>query len=384
MAKPRWRPIFRRLDREDWADWVVPAVVAALWAGLLVWTRGRGLGLQRTLVALGGPTVLLAGLHARLFPYLHAPSRQLTLVLPIPGAEHFWAARAPHRWAFLRAFAVGTLALVLALGGDLRTPIGLALVGDWAAFALIAAGLEPAIPALGAVLGRRFPPDSFPATLQRNLGGGWTLPEAVVHLYAPALGLGVAMALALPAQLTLDRLADGLPIPSGLLSASLVGLALGLGVAPLLAPRVYASGVFEAVPFLAEATKTLAGPAIPEPAPRWIGWLPSPVVRLWALQFVRLTPVPTLRFLVLIAAMLLARRIPSVPVGLAIVLAASLLWLMPVRAITRLQSARQRWLAALPVSAAARSGRCREAAALLLLPVLLALSLTVLGSAVSP
>ena len=43
----------------------------------------------------------------------------------------------------------------------------------------------------------------------RALGGGWTIPEAVVHLYAPALGVGLVALLAMPGQLWLDRRVDG-------------------------------------------------------------------------------------------------------------------------------------------------------------------------------
>lgn len=379
MPAPLWRTVLRRMDRSDWADWAVPALVAALWATLLRLPDASALGLRQTLVALGGPTVLLAGLHARCFGYLHAPHRGRALVLPIPGGEHFAAARVQHRRASLRSLVVGTSAVALALGSDLATPIGLGLLADWLLFAIIATGVEACIPAVGAALGRRFPPGSPVTALQRNLGGGWTLPEAVVHLYAPALGLGVAMALALPGQLAIDRFAQGLPVPQGLLVASLVGLALGTLVAPWVAPPLYARGVFQAVPFLAEAEKTLAGPATPEPSPAWIRLLPTPALRLWALQFVRLTPVPTLRFLLLAAAVPLAWKSPSPALGLALVLAASLLWVLPAREVARRWPSRRRWLAALPVAPALREGRNPAASLLLGLPVVLALTFTSVG-----
>lgn len=368
MATPRWRVVLRRLDRGSWADWVVPAIVAALWAALLGWTEDRGDGLRRTLVAVGGPSVLLAGLHARLHGYLHAPQRQQTLVLPIPAGEHFRAAGVPHRRASLRVWGVGTIAIALGVGPGLATPEGLGLLLDWWMIAFVAMGLEPAIPALGAALGRRFPKGSAIASLQQSLGGGWTLPEAVVHLYAPAIGLGVAMALALPGQLLIDRAADALPIPRGLWIAAGLGAALAWAGPRWGAPWLYARGVFQAVPFLAEATKTLAGPAIPEPSPGWIAWFPSPVVRVWALQFVRLTPAPTLRLLLLVAASLLTSRISSAPVAAGLIASAVLLWLMPARALVVRREARRRWLAALPVDDAARSGRSPAAAVLLAMP----------------
>jgi len=378
MAAPLWRTVLRRMDRGDWADWAVPALVAALWATLLRVTDPAALGLRQTLVALGGPTVLLAGLHARCFGYLHAPHRERALVLPIPGAEHFAAARRQHRRAWWRSFAVGTVALGLALGTDLRTPTGLGLLADWCVFVVIAMGVEPWIPAVGAALGRRFPQGSPITALQRSMGGGWTLPEAVIHLYAPALGLGVAMALALPGQLAIDRFAQGLSVPQGLVIAALLGVLLGTLATPL-APHLYARGVFQAVPFLSEAQKTLAGPAVPEPSPVWLRALPTPGLRLWALQFVRLTPVPTLRLLLLVVAVPLAWKSPSLPLGLALVGAASLLWLLPARAVARLRPARRRWLAALPVAPALREGRNPAAQALLGLPVALALLVALAG-----
>src|SRR5690606_34574303 len=176
----------------------------------------------------------------------------------------------------------------------------------------------------------------------------------------------------------IDRFAQGLSVPQGLVIAALLGVLLGTLATPL-APHLYARGVFQAVPFLSEAQKTLAGPAVPEPSPVWLRALPTPGLRLWALQFVRLTPVPTLRLLLLVVAVPLAWKSPSLPLGLALVGAASLLWLLPARAVARLRPARRRWLAALPVAPALREGRNPAAQALLGLPVALALLVALAG-----
>jgi len=367
MASAPGEPTLKRWVSGDGSDWVLPAFVAALWMVLLWSAKAAPLGLQRTVVALGGPAVMLAGLHARLFPYLHAPSRLQTLVLPIAARSHFCAARSAHRRAQLRTTLLGTLALVLVLREGLTSPTGLGLLGDWLAFAIAAAGVEPLVPAVSAWLGRRFPADSPLTRLQHGLGGGWTLPEAVVHLYAPALGLGFAMMLALPAQLACDRFVDGLSSPPALLWTALVGFLVAFAL-PVVAPFLYARGVFQAVPFLAEATKTLAGPPVPERAPAWLGLLRDPLLRLWVLQFYRLTPVPMLRLFVLILAVPIAWNVDSVTVGAAVLASSFALWLLPAYGLRRLQRARARLLQPLPVGEAQRSGRHPLALAMLCAP----------------
>ncbi|MBL4685238.1 MAG: hypothetical protein JKY37_11655, partial [Nannocystaceae bacterium] len=140
---------------------------------------------------------MLAGLFERLGSYLHAPQRRTLLPLPLPPGLHFAAATRPHRVGMLASAALGSVALGIAASADLLpagasgTTVAL-LVADWGWLVLLAALTEPAIAAASAWLGRRFEEDSAARRLQLQAGGGWTLPEAVVHLYAPALGVGLA------------------------------------------------------------------------------------------------------------------------------------------------------------------------------------------------
>lgn len=363
MSEPAWRQGLRRWHDDEGGDWLVPAVASAVWAALLGAQLEAGTGLRRSLVAIGGPAVLLSGVHVRLTPYLHAAARHRLIALPIAPREHFAAALAEHRETRARALGLATVAVLAPHLGALDR-VALGLVGDWLVLAIVAAWIEPAIAAASAWLGRRFPPESTPHRLQVGLGAGWTLPEAVVHLYAPALGLGVAMGLALPAQLVLDVIVDGRTPPMPIVVIAGVGIVLA-AVLRAAAPFVYGLGMFEAVPFLAEATRTLAGPAIPEPAPRWVERIRDPVLRLLVLQFHRLTPVPVLRLLVLAAATVFAVRTASGS-GLAVLAAAVMLWLVPARVLARGGAARRRLLAALPVPH--RDGRHPWAVVLLVLP----------------
>ena len=101
-----------------------------------------------------------------------------------------------------------------------------------------------------------------------------------MHLYAPALGLGLATLLAMPGQLALALLAAGQAfawLHAGLLLAP---LAIA-GLVRVAAPRVYGLGFFEAVAWLAEATRSLAGPPAPPPRPAWVGRLRSPAGCGW-------------------------------------------------------------------------------------------------------
>ena len=76
-----------------------------------------------------------------------------------------------------------------------------------------------------------------------------------MHLYAPALGLGLAVLLAMPGQLGLAAAQTQGPraAHAGLLLAPLV-VALAVRWA---APRSYAGGFFAAVAWLAEAMRSL-------------------------------------------------------------------------------------------------------------------------------
>ncbi len=360
----------RAWDRAHWADWVVPAVAASLWGLLLASSADAGLATRRGLVFVGGPVLLLAGLHARITGYLHAPSRAQLLVLPLPPAAHFAAARARHVRGLGLTLALGTAAVVLgilpsAASGD----VAAGLVLDWVVLAVLAALLEPMIPAVSAAWGRRFEEGSWGADMQQRAGGGWTLPETVVHLYAPAGGIGVAAALAMPLQLAIDLRIDGGTVPSGLWGFGGAAVLLGL-IAWVAAPAVYARGVFEAVPFVAEATRTLAGPPVPESTPSAIARLQDPVLRLLVLSFWRETPAPTVRLLAVFAATALIAFAGQLGAAhVAVWVAACLVWCVPATALSRSRPQRARMLSTLPLPPVQRDGRHPRATALLAAPV---------------
>ncbi len=182
------------------------------------------------------------------------------------------------------------------------------------------------------------------------------MPEAVVHLYAPALGIGLATALAMVPQLTIDAWVDGgfAGVTQGLWIACALSIRLAV-CARVVAPRLYRMGMFEAVPYLAEAIKTLAGPAIPEPTPWWIARIADPVLRMQVLGFWRGTPVPSLRLLILALATALGALVAEPTAAHAtLVLTSSLVWLLPARSSTRETRARLSFLATLPLPAAQR------------------------------
>lgn len=357
---------------------VLPMVAAAVVTLALGSARHLGLPAARGLAFTLVPAALLVTLHVRTSGFLHDDGVAATLPLPVPPATRFALARARH----LRGLALQTLWLTIAIGvaarafTDAVAPT-LALVADAWVVCLAAVGTEPMGAAIAAHLGRRQGDGSLGAQLQRSLGGGWTLPEAVVHLYAPAFSLALAAALAMPAQLAIDRVADGLALPRGLLVAC--GLAaLVVLVLRTAAPRVYARGVFDAVPWLREAMRTLAGPPTPEPAPRWIGAVSDPVLRLLLLQHLRLTPVPRLRLWALLgcAGVLALRGRPLGAAELGLLVATAALWLLPAAAVLRERDARARLLAPLPVRPAGA-----RALALLLAPVVISLVAVALRTA---
>jgi hypothetical protein len=339
--------------------------------------------LARSTIFVGGPLMLLSGLHARITGYLHATSRHQLLALPIEPRLHFAAARTRHVRGLVLSALLGTVAIGIGIAaatvrGD-RSFAVWALAFDWWVLVAFSVGLEPGIPAISAWLGRRFPEDSAARRLQRSLGGGWTLPEAVVHLYAPAAGIGLAAALSMPVQLAVDRAVDGLSVPDILRAASGAGLAIGVAVF-VVAPRIYARGMFEAVPFVAEATKTLAGPPRPEPAPRWAQRVRDPVLRLLVLQFLRETPVPLLRLAVLLgcATWLCLASVPPDGPKWALLCAATGLWLVPASAVARGRALRARLLAALPVPESQRNGVHRASHLWLAAPAAASLSAVLL------
>ncbi|MGH1340686.1 MAG: hypothetical protein ACRBN8_03980 [Nannocystales bacterium] len=361
----------RRWDHGHWADWVVPAVVASLWALLLAAASDSGIATRRGLVFVGGPVLLLSGLHARITGYLHAPSRAQLLVLPIPAAAHFRAARARHLRGLAETLGLGSVAVLAGLVPGSGWSASAPLVLDWAALAVIAALFEPMIPAASAALGRRFESGSWTDEMQRRAGGGWTLPETSVHLYAPAAGIGLAAAAAMPLQLAFDLSADGREVPAALWGFGFAAIVVA-GLASAVAARIYALGMFEAVPFVAEATRTLAGPPIPEPTPPSIARLKDPVLRLLVLGFWRETPVPALRLLGVVGATGLVAASPQLgPAHVAVWVAAALLWLVPATALARIRPLRARMLSTLPLPPAQRDGTHPRALALLWSPVLL-------------
>lgn len=346
------------------ASYLVPAFTAALWWAVMTMVADQGAATQRSLVFLGGPLVLLFGLHARLFAFLHAPDRIRWLPLPIAEARHWQAGIRAHLPSFTLAAVLAAAALYLASDAS--------LVVEFCWFALIAGLLEPVASALAAMFGRRFPEHSPARDIQRSLGGGWTTPEAVVHLYAPALALGLAVLLAMPGQLSWERWIDGHSLGPTQLAISVVPLLIA-GALRLAAPALYRAGVWEAVPWLTEATRTLAGPPQPEPTPGWVRRVPDAWARLLIVQFLRMTPLPYLRLAILIGLAVhaaLAAQAPGGP-GIALSFAAVGLWIVPAGAVARTQSARARLAGALPLSAAKRRGQSGFAAtAALALPAL--------------
>ncbi len=346
---PRWRAAWPHA-------WVAPALAGASWSLALASTAD--LTTQRSLVFVGGPIVLLAGLHARLGEYLHGRARERLAVLPVPAVRHFAAGRMAHRWGLVLVALCGLLGVMLggyAASGQVVRAVWLA--GDFAWLCVLAALVEPAIPALAAHAGRRFPDEHPIRQAQSQLGGGWTTPEATVHLYAPALGLGLAALLAMPGQLGLERIADGHALRSvhAWLLAGPVVVALAIR---MVAPRLYAGGFFEAVAWLAEATRSLAGPAEPPPRPAWVARLADPGTRLHVTQWLRLTSVPLLRLALLLGwgGYLLLRAAPPSAPTVAVGLGLAALWLVPLQTLARQRRRNAGVLASLPLSAATRAG----------------------------
>ena len=369
MKLPRWRA--------DWPHaWVAPALASASWA--LVLGSSAELATQRSLVFLGGPLVLMAGLHARLGEYLHGRARARLAALPVPAGRHFAAGLRAHRGGFVIAALCGLVGVGLgAYSASGTLARALVLMGDFAWLCVLAGLIEPVIPALAAYAGRRFADEHPVRQAQGQLGGGWTTPEAAVHLYAPALGLGLAALLAMPGQLGLARVADG---------QALRGIHVGLWVAPLVlavglrgaASRVYAGGFFEAVAWLAEATRSLAGPSEPPARPAWVRGLRDPELRLVVTQWLRLTAVPLLRLMLLLGwagYLLLRATAPSAPAIATLVMLAAL-WLVPLQTLGRQRRRNAAALACLPVSAGLRAGgSARLTAAIVGVPVALAATL---------
>lgn len=348
-------------------------MAAGVAASLLGGAAALGEVAQRSAAFALGPAVLLVTLHARTAGYLHDDGLAATLPLPIPPARRFAAAGRRHALGLAWQGAWGALAF--GLSGPSAAASGI-LVADFLVLVAMAALVEPLAAAAAAALGRRVPAESVAGQLQRSLGGGWTLPEAVVHLWAPAGGLALAAALAMPEQLAIDRWADGDTVKAahlGICGAALAVAALGR----LLAPRIYAGGLFDAVPWLRQAMRTLAGPPVPAPAPRWLPLFRDPALRLLVLQHQRLTPVPVLRLLMLLgaAAILAGRAQTPGPAELGILVGLVALWLVPAGSLARHAADQRRLLGPLPLrNARARAWACLLApVALALVPVLVRL-----------
>lgn len=300
-----------------------------------------------------GPFMLLAGLHPRLYAFLHARERRAWAHLPAPPSDHWAAASRTWVGALVLSGLVGALALAVAT--RLHAPYDFALTADWAWLVLHALLLERLAAAWSSRFGRRFP-DTHPLRrAQENLGGGWTQPEAVVHLYAPAFAVAAATALAMPGQLAWERAVDG---------KGLEGIHLALALAPLATALVmarsasaqYGQGFFESVAWLHEAERSLAGPPTGRKTPAWARMIPSPVVRLRVLSWWRQTPLASLRLLavVLLPSVWLLRAATgdAPPQGAALALWVAVLWawLAPLR---RLGAHRDSWRAlehALPLA----------------------------------
>lgn len=372
MPLPSVRTL-RRFDPRGWELWLVPALVAAIGCATLS-SAGADVVLLRGLVFVGGPLLLLAGLHPRLDGYLHARARWTLLPLPLPPRLHWAAARRAHHVGLAWTGLLGSAAVAgAAVGAGVSVRAAAGLLGDFAWLWLCAAVVEPMIPAAGAWLGRRFPDGRPERRWQQTLGGGWTIPEAVVHLYAPALGVGLAALLAMPGQLWLDELVDGSDAaPRGLLAVALGAWGLGAALGGL-AGRLYARGMFGAVPWVQEATRTLAGPPVPDEVPRWLLRGRDPLRRLVIRQFWRSTPVPGLRLWALLggSAWIGLAATPSVPAA-AIAVALAAAWLVPAMRLRRSAPARARLAAPLPLSPQGRAGRSWSAWAVLSSPVVVA------------
>lgn len=365
-----WRP---RLG--DFEQWLVVAVAGVIAAAALAGTDGD-LALARGLVFVGGPLLWLCGMAPRLAGYLHDPARARLLPLPLPARVHWRAAGPAHHVGALTTMLVGTLAIAGGSVGRLSAPQVAGLVGDWLWLSLAVVLVEPWAPAAAAWLGRRFTQDTTARRAQVSLSGGWTLPEASAHLYLPPLCLGVATAIAMPGQLWLDGTIDGRVWPSGLAVAALAGPIAAVLLRPL-PRRLYGRGVFEAVPWLTQATRTLAGPPIPSPLPGWVERLRRPDVRLFAMQLWRMTPVPGLRLwtMWIVAAWVGVLAGPTLA-RVTVVAALAVAWLVPaIRVWTRLAPGRGAALRA-PIGGQARPP---AAIAIVLVPIAVAAGLVGFG-----
>lgn len=357
--------------------WLAPVVAAAV-AGATLAAAPTDLHLLRGWVFVLGPLLWLSGLAPRLHGYLHDPVRLRLLPLPLPGRAHWAAAGRPHRRGLASTAVLGTLAIALACGPKLTALEVAGLCADWLWLGLAIALLEPWSPALAAFFGRRFGSESARA-MQTRLSGGFTLPETTAHLYIPPLVLGVATAVAMPGQLAIDRAVDGTHVPSALWGVAIAALSIAALARPL-SGRPYATAVFEAVPWLGQATRTLAGPPIPIPVPKTIARIRDPALRLFALQLWRTTPVPGLRLGALLSIAAWIGLVAGLtPARAAVVVALATAWIVPgLRVLLRGAASRAATLAGGPI-AAGHAARPAGAWVWILAPALVAAALCGLG-----
>jgi hypothetical protein len=141
-------------------------------------------------------------------------------------------------------------------------------------------------------------------------------------------------------------------------------------VARVAAGRLYAAGLWEAVPWLAEATRRLAGTGIPSPRPDFVARLQNPALQLGVTQLLRLCPLLRLRLVALLLASgwLVFRAQPPDAPRIALWCALAALWLSPLQVLARERRRNALLLAALPLPAPERSGRLRGLEGLLLAP----------------
>lgn len=328
MRLPRW-------DHET-RGWMAPALFAGMAAVFLATTSDVALLTRRSYIFVGGPLFLLAGLHARLNGFLHATARSQLSPLPVSPKHHWGAGQRLHASGLVQTGILGILGILAGgLAGQMPTPEAFALAGDFTLLWIHACLCEPLIPAACAWLGRRFAPESPLAVAQRQLSGGWSAPEVAIHLYAPALGLALAAALAMPGQLSLAQLDGGTPLAGIHVQLLAIPLALALGLR-LLAKHVYARGFFESVAHLHESVRTLAGPPTARPVPGWLLALAgrkSAATRVALTLTARLTPALTLRLLLLLGWVIVAAltQLPGIAMA-ALGTAATAVWAQPFRA----------------------------------------------------
>jgi hypothetical protein len=222
------------------------------------------------------------------------------------------------------------------------------LVAELAWLLALASAVERIGAGAAAAAGRRIEGGPL-GEWQASIAGGWTAPEAAIHLWWPALAIAMSAALALPGQLALEWWVDGRAVTPAIL-ATLLPAAL-LPFAPQLGASLYARGVFEAVPWLHEASRTLQGPPIPERAPLCLNTIRDPARRIVWLQAWRVSPTPGLRAacLVVVPGLVWSWGLGPYSTAWALWLASCAAWTLPFASLAALTAERRRLFAALPL-----------------------------------